>query len=465
MKLTDPLNDRQVEVLRWISDGCPDAVMEGHAYKTTAKALHHRKLVVVSKKGGQWTAVITEAGTYYLEHGQHRASATATVPTPRPVVAKTQPLPVVAPPRRAPVGPYQSKAAGLVAEVTAAGGELVIDRSDPRNIVVLVGLANRQNRVPAGMRLTHDRSRAGEYVRLEELPEWMTTKLPEIEVPDTLRRPHPVIEALRDRDSALSLRGAARTRALRLLNALVRAAEGRGHKVETNWHTDRNGFLSRRGQRTGLLTIDVRDFEVGVQVTPEFDRIPHVPTPAELQRAERDTWFRMPKWDQVATDLLAITLDAPHQTRQSTWRDSSRTRLEQVLAEVLQEIELRAAAEEARQQEAKRQAQLKRVRWEQAIAKARADYQRATLNAALQRQLADWQASRALAEYVAAMTMHVAELSADAQPAAADWLAYARLRLEALDPLRHPIAVPVVPEPRAEELAPFLGGWSPYGPY
>jgi hypothetical protein len=36
MRLTDPLNDRQLEVLRWIANGCPDGIMTGHAYKTTA---------------------------------------------------------------------------------------------------------------------------------------------------------------------------------------------------------------------------------------------------------------------------------------------------------------------------------------------------------------------------------------------------------------------------------------------
>jgi len=34
-----PLNDRQLEVLRWVGDGCPDGVMEGYSYKTTAVAL------------------------------------------------------------------------------------------------------------------------------------------------------------------------------------------------------------------------------------------------------------------------------------------------------------------------------------------------------------------------------------------------------------------------------------------
>lgn len=64
-----PLNARQLQVLEWIRDGCPDGVVEGHSHKITAVALQNRKLVRVNRKGGQWTATITEAGLAYLRDG------------------------------------------------------------------------------------------------------------------------------------------------------------------------------------------------------------------------------------------------------------------------------------------------------------------------------------------------------------------------------------------------------------
>jgi hypothetical protein len=39
VNLSSPINPHQVEVLRWIADGCPNGVMTGYSYKTTAKAL------------------------------------------------------------------------------------------------------------------------------------------------------------------------------------------------------------------------------------------------------------------------------------------------------------------------------------------------------------------------------------------------------------------------------------------
>jgi excisionase family DNA binding protein len=71
VRLTDPLNDTQVAVLKWIADGCPEGVMHGFSYKTTAKALQDRRLVSVSRKRGAWQAQITEAGRFYLQHGRH----------------------------------------------------------------------------------------------------------------------------------------------------------------------------------------------------------------------------------------------------------------------------------------------------------------------------------------------------------------------------------------------------------
>ncbi|MBB6174276.1 excisionase family DNA binding protein [Nocardiopsis mwathae] len=66
-----PLSSWQLEVLKWISDGCPEGVMKGFTYKATAIALQGRRLVVVSKRRGSWSASVTDDGRYYLEHGTY----------------------------------------------------------------------------------------------------------------------------------------------------------------------------------------------------------------------------------------------------------------------------------------------------------------------------------------------------------------------------------------------------------
>ena len=52
----------------------------------------------------------------------------------------------------------------------------------------------------------------------------------------------------------------------------------------------------------------------------------------------------------------------------------------------------------------------------------------------------------------------------DRQEAAAEWIAWAKLHAERIDPLNHTLTMPTPPEPTAEALKPYLHGWNPYGP-
>src|SRR5260221_12352423 len=72
------LNDRQLEILRWIEQGCPDGVQDGTGYKTSAVALQSRRLVQVRRHRDTWSVEITDEGRYYLQHGDY---------PPRPVKA------------------------------------------------------------------------------------------------------------------------------------------------------------------------------------------------------------------------------------------------------------------------------------------------------------------------------------------------------------------------------------------
>lgn len=92
------LNQRQVEVLGWIADGCPDARQPGPTYKKSAAALQDHHLVTISKHGG-WHATLTEDGRHCLEHGIHSRRAvhqgeTAAVDTPARVPPAAEPSPV-----------------------------------------------------------------------------------------------------------------------------------------------------------------------------------------------------------------------------------------------------------------------------------------------------------------------------------------------------------------------------------
>jgi hypothetical protein len=65
------VNDRQQLVLKWIADGCPERNWPDETHKHSARALANRDLVRVARSGGKWTATLTEAGRYYVEHGEY----------------------------------------------------------------------------------------------------------------------------------------------------------------------------------------------------------------------------------------------------------------------------------------------------------------------------------------------------------------------------------------------------------
>ncbi|MGH3502040.1 MAG: hypothetical protein ACRDQA_14325 [Nocardioidaceae bacterium] len=64
-----PLSPRQLDVLTWIGDGCPDGVWSDFTYKHTTYALAGRGLVTVDMRRGSWSAALTQRGRYYLDHG------------------------------------------------------------------------------------------------------------------------------------------------------------------------------------------------------------------------------------------------------------------------------------------------------------------------------------------------------------------------------------------------------------
>src|SRR4051794_33168856 len=83
------LNQKQIELLQWIDEGCTgDGPGEGYAYRVSAAALRSRGLVKVTGKGSRWAATITDAGRKYLNQAE-----TAEAQAPRePNISVTQAL-------------------------------------------------------------------------------------------------------------------------------------------------------------------------------------------------------------------------------------------------------------------------------------------------------------------------------------------------------------------------------------
>ena len=141
-------------------------------------------------------------------------------------------------------------------------------------------------------------------------------------------------------------------RALRILDALVKALEARGYPVTAE------GIMVE-GQRVQLA------------ISEKQDRTPHVPTAAEEKEQKLHSWKRLPLWDYQPNGLLSIHADNHVWWRRDLrkrWSDTRHKRLEDMLDDVLLGlvalgVALRQRRDEQRA-EAERQAELVRQRRE-----------------------------------------------------------------------------------------------------
>ncbi|WP_167511482.1 nickel-dependent hydrogenase large subunit [Streptomyces sioyaensis] len=90
----------------------------------------------------------------------------------------------------------------------------------------------------------------------------------------------------------------------------------------------------RRGRRCEFLVLQ------------EQNRIEHVPTSKELADAEKYSWVKTPRYDYSPADRLRICVSGGVSHRPGEWADTAARRLEDQLAEIVQEVGLRGQAAE-----------------------------------------------------------------------------------------------------------------------
>ncbi|WP_153808984.1 hypothetical protein [Nocardia sp. SYP-A9097] len=446
--------------------------MTGHTHKTTAKALEWRGLVSVSKKGGTWRAELTAVGIYYLEHGDYPAdhwdkkptavrTKESTTPVPRDEQPKpTEPRIAKPPPRLRPVDQ-------LIADLVQAGGVLQIQRSPQEgpDYDRLVASAIRHGKVPDGKLLVIERRNYWDKtitIKLADPPTWTTAVLQPVPVPEKPAKWHPAVIRLRDAEDRLPMKRPLRNRALRILNTLALTAEAKGYKATTGTPSEQRGY-GRRNEVGAELQISILEHPFAVSIVEPTDKVPHEATASELRKAERDSWVRIPKYDHVPSGRLTLTITNGRPYRQSNWTYKDDTVID--LAQVVQELELRAADAEEKRLAAERQAAEKQRQWEAAMTTAKAAYADTRRAEVLEDQLRRWRSGLELDEYLVAMQRHI-ETITDVEEAAAsaqwlDWAISYRIRM---DPFRGTLQMPPIPKPSAEALKPYLGRWSYWGP-
>ncbi|MFI8325226.1 hypothetical protein [Streptomyces sp. NPDC085529] len=171
--------------------------------------------------------------------------------------------------------------------------------------------------------------------------------------------------------------------------------------------------------------------------------------------------------DPERSKSLVIELGYSRSSRQSRWADRKRWVLEDILGAVLREIETRAAEDAQRKADEERAKAEREVHWRAAMEKAKELATQEQYAEVLRAQAGQWQEAANLSAYCNALERRLEEAAREDDAvvtSARGWLVWARRYVQSLDPLTRLPAMPTAREPKPEELAPYLNGWSPHGP-
>lgn len=464
-----PPTERQLEVLQWIADGCPDGVMTDTTYKVTAYSLERRSLVKV-KRRRPWDAKITEAGRKLLPGAKADTGKLAPVTTQHAEPdTSSQSRNVSKPPAaatKAPPKPKPKSATELMMEKLNADGVIEFDDSETGRYRQLVNIARRKKLFADDMELVVDTHwNKPCTVKLQRRPEWQLIELDPIDVPATLRASHMAVAKLKEqRTNRLGMDTPRWNWTLRVVQALALESEKRGYKIAATQAPRADGYRHYQDEPSkGHIKISIGEDDVELYFRQVLKTVPKVLTPSELRRQEKG--YRVTTEESVTTDWIAIKLHGlDPEFWKSEWVETDTLRADEFLPRLLQEIELRANRAVERRDAKRLKEEEKQRQWEivhdQAVAQLNEKHRAEVLYDQAER----YQRAELLADYIAAMKVKARTMNPTDAEAAEKWIYWAESHMLSINPLRNELRMPSNPKPDADAIKPFMQGWNPYGP-
>ncbi|MGY5035880.1 hypothetical protein ACWC9U_34715 [Streptomyces sp. 900116325] len=183
----------------------------------------------------------------------------------------------------------------------------------------------------------------------------------------------------------------------------------------------------------------------------EQDRRDHAPTEKELAEAKKYSWVGIPQFDYTPSGRLRIILSGGQPHRAGEWADTAEWTLEDQIAEIVQEVDLRGEAAERKRLADLEAAQQKRLRWEAAMQHARIAYAESYRVKHLEAQAEAWRHASSLGEHFSANRLQVEKLPAgQTKDDAEAWTGWADAHLQRLNPANTPPRLPKIPKALAQ---------------
>lgn len=231
-------------------------------------------------------------------------------------------------------------------------------------------------------------------------------------------------------------------RALLIADTVLRGAESLGWSFEAVKPKDA-GYRQRSEEppdRMPMGTLIVAGEPFTFRMDEAQKRTAHEPTPEEIRRQQKESWFHPPPWDFSWSGELRLYAHEPDSRYTlRTWKDGKRRRLEEQVRDILKglyELALKAKARRAEherwERERREQERLERERSTRRDAELKLIHE-------LERQAGAWFRARLLHRYIRVARRALGEerITAQRGKEPVDFFAWAQSYVDQLDPL-HP---------------------------
>lgn len=261
-------------------------------------------------------------------------------------------------------------------------------------------------------------------------------------VPERLVSPHPLVKMTLDalekeksdkygvlrawRQKYLNIRVSPSSlkRALRIMDAIIKAFEERSYKVEVG-----------KGEGPGIHIL-IHDSSLNFELTEKINSVSHVPTAAEIEKQKKYSWENPPRYDFKPSGLLTIKIDEYNaQGYRKSWSDGKTQRIEDLLDDfIVGAIKVAIIANEEKLQRERHWAEENRLRAERETQRHAAE----KFIKDLEENAHAWTKSLQIRAFIESMEKEYAEraLSPEDQEKLKDWLAKAKRYADWLNPTK-----------------------------
>ncbi len=224
------------------------------------------------------------------------------------------------------------------------------------------------------------------------------------------------------------------SRAIRIMDSLVKALEARGHKVEVTFDDEKKRdrrYETPRKDGT-YATIQRVSFPFGIEECA--DRAPHIPTKREERELAKGHRWNVPEHDYLPNGCLQLKIkDSFLWGLRGHWSDGKKQRLEDLLNNFIAGLITAAEAvnERERERERERQRQMEEARRHHEEEQRRQEEEKRVDR--LKDELRRWRQAGEIREYAGLLAQAA---GADPDSSVHRWIEWIRTYADRLDPLK-----------------------------